>query len=251
MRAYQYLLDAQTKDDNTSDEYLAALNRAIAADSTFFMPKVQRLEYYYNIDEFAKVDSLYQVLSKVSSNNTRQLNLMNLYEALIRGDYRSAYKYYLNEYTLEPFDIEINSTALVLALQFVNRPQDTEAIFDKLSMEDIDLDKCLYCEFRSFTHAQSLIELNQPQKALDLLQPYTNKQGNPLAKEAMLKAYIALDNKQAVTKLFESMKLTGMTQNWRDLLLLSAKEYLRLDQEEAAMVLLNDLLETTPQGGFS
>ena len=244
--AYQYLLEAQTKDDNTSDEYLAALNQAIAADSTFFMPKVQRLEYYYNIDEFAKVDSLYKVLSKVSSNNSRQTNLMNLYESLINGDYRSAYKYYLNEYKLEPFDIEINSTALVLALQFVNRPQDTEAIFSKLSMEDMDLDKCLYCEFRSFTHAQSLIELNKPQQAIELLQPYANKQGHPLAKEAMLKAYIALDNKQAVTQLFENMKLTGMTQNWRDLLLLSGKEYLRLGEEEAAKELLNDLLESLP-----
>lgn len=224
--AYQYLLEAHTKYSNTDPNYLKLLNNAIDADSTFFEAKVERLEYYYNNDEFTVVDSLYQILSKETSSNKRQLNLLNWYDALLKGDNRNIYKYFKNEYDIEPFDLENNSTAMVLALQFVNRPQDVDAIFKTLSMDDMDLDKCLLCEFRNYTKALSAIELGNPEEAIELLEPYAQKTGYDWVKEALLRAYIKMDNKAAVDDLMSNIKLTNEPERWNGLSVFCGKDFL-------------------------
>lgn len=224
--AYQYLLEAHTKYANTDPDYLKLLNNAIEADSTFFEAKVERLEYYYNNDEFAVVDSLYQILSKETSSNKRQLNLLNWYDALLKGDNRNIYKYFKNEYAIEPFDLENNSTAMVLALQFVNRPQDVDAIFKALSMDDMDLDKCLLCEYRNYTKALAAIELGKPNEAIELLEPYALKMGYEWVKEALLRAYISMDNKAAVDDLMSNIKLTNEPDRWNGLSVFCGKDFL-------------------------
>lgn len=241
--AYQFLIEAHSKYDNTDPEHLALLNDAIAADNNFFTPKIDRLEYFYNMDEFAKVDSLYRLLSKEVSTNKRQTNLLNLYESLLKGDNRNAYKYFLNEYTIEPFDLENNSTAMVLALQFVNRPQDLEAIFEELSTQDMDLDKCLFCEFRSYTMALALIDLDRAKEAIDLLAPYKNLSGHQLANEAMLRAYVKLDDDISASRLMDNLKLTNDMSQWNKLMLFGGVEFLREGNLELAQLYFDALID--------
>jgi len=83
--AYQILLEARMKYTPSDPEYIELLNKAIASDPDFYEAKIDRLEYYYNRSEFATVDSLYTILSKETSSNERQVNLLNWYEALLKG----------------------------------------------------------------------------------------------------------------------------------------------------------------------
>jgi hypothetical protein len=240
--AYQFLLEAHSKYNNTDPEHLKLLNKAIESDNNFFTPKIDRLEYYYNRDQFAVVDSLYKLLSKETSNNKRQMNLLNLYESLLKGDNRNAYKYFLNEYNHETFDLENNSTAMVLALQYVNKPQDLEAIYTVLSMDDMDLEKCLFCEFRTYTMALALIDLGKPQEAVDLLAPYKNLSGHRLANEALLMAYVKLEDAIAASRLMNNAKLTSDTGLWHKLSLFGGKEFLREGNPEIANLYFDGLI---------
>lgn len=242
--AYQYLLEAHTKYNNDDPKYLDMLNEAIKIDSTFFEPKVDRLEYYYNQGQFVKMDSLFQLLSKESSNNKRQMNLLNCYDALLKGDNRNAYQYFRNEYEIEPFDLENNSTAMVLALQYVNRPEDVDAIYTALSMDQMDLEKCRFCEFRNYIKALSSIELGQSEDALKLLEPYAQKMGYEYVKEALLLGYITLQKEDKVQELMDNIKLTNESDIWYASSVFCGRQYLINGNIDAAYKFLDQAIKS-------
>src|SRR5690606_19905573 len=114
--AYKYLIEA--KNSNDDQEYITLLNKAIEADSTYFEPKVLRVSHYFNQKEFKKSDSLLKLIKPDSYTNKRQLNLLNMHEALLKGNNRAVYNTYLKEYEIAPTDLASNRTLMVLALQF-------------------------------------------------------------------------------------------------------------------------------------
>lgn len=232
--AYQYYLEAQSQDDNTDTRYLDLLNMAIAKDPSFFKPKAERLIYYYNIDDFKAVDSLYRQMSEQTNLNKRQNNLLDLYDALLKGDNRLAYKYFLEEYSAEPFDLANNSTAMVLALQYVNRPEDLESIYKEISMEEMDLDRCLYCSFRNYTMALALMDLGRIQETEALLAPYKGLSGHALVKEAIIRTAAIAGNTTEVDQLLNEFKLSDDLTNWSKLTLWAAKEFLRSQKSRIA-----------------
>ncbi len=242
--AYQYLLEAHTKYSNTDPKYLDLLNEAIKADSTFFQPKVDRIEYYYNEQQFEKTDSLFRLLSKEANNNKRQMNLLNCYEALLKGDNRNIYKYFKNEYEIEPFDLANNSTAMVLALQFVNRPEDVDAIYSALSMEQMDLEKCRFCEFRNYMKALATIDLGHPEDAVQLLEPFRKKVGYVYLKEALLLSYVILHQEDNVKTLLDDIKLTNESKEWYALSVYAGKEFLLQENKKSANVYFDQVINS-------
>ena len=241
-QAYQYLLEAHTKYANTNSEYLKLLNEAITVDSTFFEPKLDRLEYYYNRDEFVIADSLYRKLSQSTTTNKRQMNLLYWYDALLRGNNRNAYTYFLNEYKMEPFDLENNSTAMVLALQYVNKPHDIDSIYKTLSMDDMDLEKCQICEYRHYLKALATIELGNPQKVVELLGSFRNTKGYNWIKETLLRAYIQIGDTSAVQEVMQNIAITSSSERWARFALFCGKEYLFMGDKESANNYLDQLI---------
>lgn len=245
--AYQLLLEAKTKYTPSDNEYIALLNKAIETDPDYYEAKIDRLEYYYNRDEFAMVDSLYHVLNKETSNNKRKVNLLNWYEALLEGDNRNAYNYFKNEYNLEPFDLKNNSTAMVLALQFVNRPQDVDTIYDALSMDDMDLAKCRFCEFRNYVKALADIELGKPEEVVKMFAPFAEQPGYEWIKEALISAYIELDQTNMASEVLDNIQLTQPRERWHSLLLFSSKECLVKGDTLGATTFLDKLIASLIQ----
>lgn len=127
--AYKFLFDAKANVSNNA-VYLDFLNKSIAADPNYFEPKVLRVAYYYNNAEFKKADSLRKEIIPTSSGNLRQRNLLNLYDVLLIGNNNKVYSFLKKEYNIVPFDLATNSSAMVIALQYVNKPQDVDAIFN-------------------------------------------------------------------------------------------------------------------------
>lgn len=224
--AYQLLLEARTKYTPSDPEYLSLLNKAIASDPDFYEAKIDRLEYYYNKDEFATVDSLFTLLSKESSSNKRQVNRLNWFEALLKGNNRNAYNYFKNEYELEPFDLQNNSTAMVMALQFVNRPEDVDTIYNALSMENMDLAKCRFCEFRNYIKALSDLELGRPEKVVEMFSSFGQQPGFEYIKDALINAYVDLGDIDKLSDILANIKLTQSRERWHSLLLFTAKDFL-------------------------
>ena len=119
-KAYKLWLESDALSRMQAPKQLDFINEAIAADSSFFKPKLDRVAYYYNRDQFEIADSLLQRLKDETGTKKQQRNMINHYEACFRGDNKMAYKTYKEEYRIAPTDLEISLSYKVLALQFVN-----------------------------------------------------------------------------------------------------------------------------------
>src|SRR5690606_6025929 len=111
-------------------------------------------------------DSLLKLIKPDSYTNKRQLNLLNMYRALLSGDNRTVYNTILKEYELAPFDLKTNRTAMVVALQFINKPEDVEAIYKTVAMDSINLQNCSDCIMRIYVKAYADIELQKYSQAI-------------------------------------------------------------------------------------
>lgn len=224
--AYQYLLDAKELNSN-SETYLELLNKAIEKDSTFFEPKVLRVAYYYNQGDFKKSDSLRQAIEAYTKTNKRQINLLNLYEDLIKGNNKLAFSHLKKEYDIAPFDMQTNASMMVIALQYINRPELVDEIFNEVSMQDIDLENCSNCRNRIYVKSLAYNELKKHSQVIELIEPIYEKNTNlSLLKKPLLSAYIRLDKDSAVSSFFSKEELISSPTEQASLFMHAGNEYL-------------------------
>ena len=246
--AYQNLLKAKENYGN-KEERLHFINASIAADSTYFEAKVNRLAYYYNSGEFKVCDSLLTLLLKDSSANTRQSNLLKMYESLLQGNNRNTYSYLKREYEIYPFDLETNSSTMTVAQQFVNRPEDVTAIFQEISMEDMDLIDCLHCKFRYYIKALSEIEMGNPDSVMAMLAPFAKTKDDRMLKEVLIRAYVrsgkAGNEVEAVMSIFSRVV---SSRQLSELNLSAGKEFLLMGEDSLANRYFDQLIKSVKEG---
>ena len=235
--AYQLFLEA-CDISYFEAEHIRILNEAIAADSTFFKPKVDRVSAYYNQDEFAMADSLLQVLAKDRYlTNTRQKNILLSYEGLLSGDNRKAYKYWMEDYKLEPFNLELNSSAITLALQFVNRPQEIDAIYNAYGLNEKDLDvNNVNVETRFYIKGMANLEMGKVKETIELMQPFrrVKMKTHDWYKEVLIRAHAIDGNKDSVDVLMDHIKLFSDLNYYYKSCLVTGNEFLRAGNVPAA-----------------
>lgn len=239
-KAYQLWLEAE--EALGQPNYLKLINEAIAADDTYFKPKIDRILHYYNRDEFAVADSLLGALSQGVGTNKQQINMLKHLEACLKGDNKTAYRTYLEEYNIAPIDKERNSSAMVLALQFVNRPQDIDSLYAAMDMTDIELDNCVQCGYRYYIKGMADIELGRAKEAIALLEPFSRSQGHLFIKSALIKAYIKEGDTAGVKEVMDYVQLLGVSDDWEQGMLNTGIEFLKNDNKEAAEAYLEALL---------
>jgi TolB-like protein len=233
-KAYKLWLQSDALSRMQSPEQLNYINEAIIADSSFFKPKLDRVAYYYNRDQFAIADSLLQMLKEETGTKKEQLNMINHYEACFRGDNRMAYKTYREEYRIAPTDLEISMSYMVLALQFVNRPQDVDSIYLATDMRDFDLDICVSCEYRYFVKGMANLEMGLVKESIELLAPYARTIGHEYIKEVLMEAYVQNRDDRAVNELLEHIRLLGRIEYWEMMMLKTGLEYIKIGNDIVA-----------------
>ncbi|MGB5378330.1 tetratricopeptide repeat protein [Muriicola sp.] len=243
--AFKTVIEAFEKYDNSAPEFLNAMNDAIEIDSSYFEPKLHRITYYYNKDEYAMADSLVGVWARESNTGDRQLNLIRMWESLLNGDNRKAFNYFRKEYNYEPDDINNNMSTMVLALQFVNRPEAVDSIYNQqLHMERVDLNNCQECEYRYYVKGLADIALGNPQKPIEMFGKYGSMKGFDWVKDVLINAYVVTGNYEAVAEIINSYKLTADLNSWRKKTQITAKEFLRVGSEENAHKYFNEILSS-------
>ena len=85
------------------------------------------------------------------------------------GENRKVYDYASKEYSYNKFDLETNQSVMVVALQFLNRPDLVEGIYEEISSEDFIVENCLFCEYRNYVMSMAEIQLKRYDKAIALL----------------------------------------------------------------------------------
>jgi len=228
--SYSKLLEAKANiEDN--QKYIDLLNQAIVMDPTYFEPKYLRVEYYYNRGIYATADSLLQKIEPTSVNNIRQKNILELLEALLRGDNKLVYRYIKKEYNYAPFDLYKNLSTMVVALEFVNEPGEVESIYSQIKSENLDLANCKYCGFRNYIQAMSYLELGEYQKVIDLLGDIIDFSDNLTLKKVLIAAHLKLDQTEKAEQLLSEFELEMDLYEWLDLCIYLGKT-LSIDRNE-------------------
>jgi Tfp pilus assembly protein PilF len=240
--AYKFLLEAKYSNDN--EEYINLLNKAITADSTYFEPKVLRVAHYYNLGEYKTADSLLKQIKPDSYRNKRQLNLLNMYEALLKGENRTVYRTILKEYEIAPFDLQTNKTAMVIALQYVNRPQDVDAIYKTVAMDSMNLQNCADCTIRIYVKAYADIELGKYSSAIQLIDKTLQEVEAKLLNRPLVIAYIRAGKEEKLDQFFRKINIVSSPAEAQELYLQAGKEYLLKGEKEKAVEYFNKIINT-------
>lgn len=222
--AYKYLLEAKSTDDES--EYISLLNESLEADPSYFEPKVLRVGYYYNIGLYKTADSLLNLIKPDSYNNIRQLNLLNMYEALLQGNNRKAYENMLKEYNTAPFDLKSNRSTMVLAQQFVNRPQDVENIFNVINVDSMDFENCSDCVLRVYVKALADVQMENYSSAIDMIQKVMKETNSELLQKPLVAALIRANKEHELTDFLTKTELTNSQESMQELYLYAGLEYL-------------------------
>ncbi len=238
--AYKYLLEAKYSNDN--EEYISLLNKSIAADSTYFEPKVLRVAHYYNLSQYKTADSLLKLIKPDSYRNKRQLNLLNMYEALLKGENRTVYRTILKEYEIAPFDLQTNKTAMVIALQYVNRPQDVDAIYKTVAMDSMNHQNCADCTIRIYVKAYADIELGKYSSAIQLMENTQKEVEAKLLNRPLAIAYIRAGKGEELDQFLRKINIIASPAEAQELYLQAGKEYLLKDEKEKANAYFNKII---------
>lgn len=222
--AYKYLLEA--KGSGSDQEYLDFLNKSLAADPDYFEPKVLRVGYYYNIHDYKTADSLLKLIKPDTYNNKRQLNLLTMYKAILDGNNKKVYETMLKEYDIAPFDLQSNKTAMVIALQYVNQPEDVENIFNIAKMDSMDFQNCMDCVQRVYVKAMADVQLKNYSSAIDIVQKVLDETDADLIKTPLIAAFVRSGEVEKLNKFLERSEFSNTSEQLQQLYLTTGEEYL-------------------------
>ncbi|MBT8317824.1 MAG: tetratricopeptide repeat protein [Lutibacter sp.] len=240
--AYKYLYEAKATIDDPI-KYVELLDKSIEADSNYFEPKVERVAHYFNTGDFKKSDSLLKTINPTSFANLRQQNLLNMYEALLRGQNDKVYYYSKKEYDITPFDLSTNSGNMTIALQFVNKPEDVIAIFNEISTKGMEIENCAFCKDRIYIKALSEIELGNYDDAIDLLTEINKTVDENQLKKPLFSALIRSGENKEVEDLISKLEYKEFSEI-QELYLYIGNEYLLLKSIDLAEVYFNKLIQS-------
>jgi hypothetical protein len=214
----------------------------VEIDGTYFEPKVLMLSYYYNLGKFGTADSLRKLIQPNSKSNFRQVNLLNFSKSLLAGKNKLIYETYKNEYNYAPFDLPSNKTMMVLAQQFVFRPEEIDRYYQEINMELMDIASCFDCIDRLHVKAIADIELKKYNDVISLLSPHIRINTDILLLKPLISAYIRSQNDSLLMDLFSDFPNLLLEDDWQSLYLFAAKEYVLLDDRKAATLYLDEAI---------
>lgn len=244
--AYQAVLEAQANYQDDDNKYLALMDKAIAIDSNYFEPKMLKISVTYNMGNFKMADSLRKEAIKSSAKiNKRQRNLLNFYEALLKGKHDDTYSALKKEYNLAPTDLQTNKTMMAATLQFVNRPNEIDTIFTKIKMDELDLDLCYDCEDRILVKAFADLELERYDSAIDLLSPYSNGIDKIYFKIPLIKAYLRNEKKELAEAILNKLELKAKTTTWQRVYNKIAADLLLQNRNSEALEYFDKVINTS------
>ncbi len=239
--AYQYVITARANEKD-NDIYIDGIEKAIAADPDYFEPKVLEIVFYYNRENYHKSDSLLNQIRPNSSTTVRQLNVLNMYKSLLEGNNRKVYEYLTKEYYENTFDLETSVSLLVVALQFLNRPDLIEGIYEETPTDELLIENCMQCEYRIYVKSMADIQLKKYDQAITLLSETMKKIDAFYLNKPLASAYIRSDRDTELNKLVSHAELTADKEDLNILYEFIGAEYLLTKNRKMANEYFNKII---------
>lgn len=158
--AYETFLKAKntaTYDENT----IKLIEKAIEIDPEYFEPRLFQLTYYYDSGDVQKADSILKQISRNFNSNKRQKNIVKIYEALLEGNNSAVYRHLKDEYNIAPYNLNTNASMLAVALQYVNKPEVVDSVYQVIDTKDSNVENCYYCANRIYLKVLAKLQLKE------------------------------------------------------------------------------------------
>jgi TolB-like protein len=241
--AYQHVITARANAKD-NDVYIDGIEKAIAADPEYFEPKLLEIAFYYNREDYHKSDSLLRQIKPNSNTTPRQLNLLNMYTSLLEGENRKVFDYIAKEYGYNKFDLETNQSLMVVALQYLNRPELVEGIFEAIPSGDLIIENCLFCEYRNYIMSMADIQLKKYDEAIVLLEETMKKIDEFYLNKPLSSAFIRSNKLADLDQLVAGVELKADAEDLTELYLFIGNEFLLQQNKEMANNYFNKVIQT-------
>lgn len=141
---------------------------------------------------------------------------------------------------------------MIIALQFVNKPEDVEAIFESESFDELGVENCYQCVDRIWAMAFANNELGKYNKTIDLLEPYLNVIQDRFFILPALRAYVNTGKKAKVDELLQKLNFQSIDRyDWLYLNLYTARLFNLQGQKDKAIPYLDTILENKNQEEYN
>ncbi len=191
--------DVWRKDDTQAEQLL---RKSIHEDQGFIDAYFLMLDLYYNHYEYAQADSLISVIKERFTDLTeRQKNYLMYHDADNKGHNVEAFKYFMNEYQIDPKDLFVNTSGMVMAIEYLHDPQKAIEFFTEINPDSLDLDQCIYCRTRySMANYAYQMEGNirKAKRLADKLRPHLHRE---LDYQRLIEFYVTIDDTAAANQL--------------------------------------------------
>ncbi len=240
--AYVVFMEAR-KHVGDYKKYNKLLDEVLAIDSTWFEPLVQKIENYYNSGQIKIADSLINQLGNSKGLTKRQQNRIDLYRSLIEGENDKIYRYLKYEYDIDPYDLDTSTSLMVIMLQFINKPEEIEGIYNFIDTKSKCTTKSHRCINRYWTMGYTFIQLKQYDKTISLLEPIIDEIDDLATRKVLARAYAELDQRDKIDNMVRRLELKSTNQA-NDLKLSLASTYLSNENIDYAMNYLNSVIQS-------
>jgi len=207
------------------DEAIDHLNKAIEIDSNYVAAKILLANKLYNRNKFDALDELLIDLeSNIQDYTKRQRNLVKHYKACREGKNKAAYMYLKEEYRGNAQDIFNHIGMMVIAMEFVNKPEEVEEVFEKFNDEDLDYKNNEYLISRLEIKAIADIEIQQVDRAIEDLEKLSKTTYSRRTREILIRAYAEKRKDAKIISLLNNARKNPLDKDWRYLYYIALRE---------------------------
>jgi adenylate cyclase len=206
-KAYTAFLKAQKlwADPKMGDKAKSYLLESIGHDSTFLDAYFLLLDLYSNDDLYESESGLITLIKeRFPSMDARQERYFRYFEEDLKGQNVEAFQYLMKALADDPGDLFLNTTALVLAIEFLNDPLSALRLNREIDIDTLDLNTCVYCRTRANMVMQAyadVLDYKQATKLAERLKPYAEKKGQVTR---LISYYLKIKDTTAVIELIQN-----------------------------------------------
>ncbi len=207
------------------------LIQAITYDSTFKDAYFLLMDGFHNDGDYdSEKDTINLFKSRFPLLQPREENNLTYYEEDLEGNNLEAYHHFIKEYPVDSSDLFINTTGMVMAVEYLNDPHTALRFNKDINMDSLNLKTCTYCRVRTSMAMQAYADASDninAKKLAEKLKPYPEKPGHATR---LIAFYMSIGDTASVNEIILQMSrdTSGEKDNYQ-FYSLQAGQYAMLD----------------------
>jgi class 3 adenylate cyclase/tetratricopeptide (TPR) repeat protein len=235
--AYKAYLAAKAAWRTQDKEFIfGQLQKAIALDSTFIDPYFLMLDFFYNEHKHQDAfDTIQSIQKKFTDLDQRQTRMLQYHTADVAGRKEEAYRTFMLEYQVDPMDMFINNSAMVMAMAYVHDPRAALRFFDAIPFDSLHIDGCSYCGERLELAMWAALEIDSMDVADMLASKIKETLFTRQSYGTLIQYYVWKNDTIAIDELLDRASADPNIPTWQYLVYLTSRLYMLRDNKAMSL----------------